>query len=81
MKMPDASVIQASSLFHSLSVTHPDVEVWPDEEYDEVDWIYFWIVSRREKSVHNLAYVRWKAGHFQKRTYDESGEAVWVNTE
>jgi hypothetical protein len=77
--VPTAAIVQASSLFQSLATAHPGIEVWPDEEYAEGGWEYFWIVSRGKHSVQTLAYIRWKAGQLQKRIYDEGGEELWVD--
>jgi hypothetical protein len=77
--MTAAEAIETSSLFRGLAGTHPRVEVWPDQDFVEGGYSYSWIVAKDERAVRILAYVRWKAGDFQKRTYDENGDDVWVS--
>jgi hypothetical protein len=79
--MPDAPAVQATALFRYLAAAHPGVETWPDEEFAEGGWAYFWIVSRVDGTVRTLAYVRLKAGKLQKRAYDEKGEDWWVDAD
>ncbi|MBC7818566.1 MAG: hypothetical protein IAG10_16890 [Planctomycetaceae bacterium] len=79
--MEATDLVEASELFLELSGTNPGVEVWLDEGFTDGGWTYFWIVSRfGEAAIHNLAYVRLRNGQFQRRTYDESGDDLWVDS-
>jgi len=74
--------VQASALFRSLDAQHPGVEVWPDPDAPDASAAYFWVVSRfGEGKVRNLAYVRVRNGRLERRTYDESGDDLWVPAE
>jgi hypothetical protein len=76
------AAVEASSLFRGLAAANPGVEVWPDEEFAEGGWSYAWIVSRSgEGAVRNLAYVRLQGGRLERRTYDDSGDDLWVVAE
>jgi len=81
MKVADSAAIRMTSLFRDLDAHHPGIEVWPDEGFTEGDWAYFWIVSRVESAVRNLTYVRLRQGQFQRRTYDDHGDDVWIDAE
>jgi len=76
-----AKAIQASALFQSLATCHPNVEVWPDQEFSEGGWEYFWIVALTDGIARNLAYMRSKAGHLQRRKYDANGDDLWIDTQ
>lgn len=79
--MAEVAPIQASAIFRGLAAQHPNVEVWPDDGFAEGGYSFFWIVSKEKGAVRNLAYVRWKPGVLEKRTYDESGDDLWVNAQ
>lgn len=73
--------VQRSTLFQSLAATHPCVDVWEDSGYNEGGWSYFWIISRFEPgSIRNLAYVRLQGSRLERRTYDLSGDDLWLPT-
>lgn len=74
-------VVQASTLTQLLRDLHQGVEIWPDAEFHEGGYDYFWICSNLAGTVRNLAYVRVKPGSFEKRTYDKNGDDLWVDTE
>jgi hypothetical protein len=76
-----ASQVLQSNLFNGLASQHPGVEAWPDSEFHEGGFDYFWICSVVGTTVRNLAYVRLQAGRFEKRTYDLAGEDLWVATD
>ena len=78
--MSETTAIEATSLFRSLAANFPGIEIWPEEEFDQGGWSYFWIISRSEGVVRNLAYVRRKANQLPRRTYDDAGEDLWVDT-
>lgn len=70
--------VESSNLLRAFAESHPGVEVWPDADFHDGGFDYFWICSRAGKVVRNLAYVRLKPGHFEKRTYDQHGDDLWV---
>jgi hypothetical protein len=70
--------VEASNLTRSFAQLHPGVEVWPDAEFHEGGFDYFWVCSNVSGTVRNLAYVRVKPGAFEKRTYDQDGDDLWV---
>lgn len=70
--------VEASALAHELRASHRSVEVWPDAEFHEGGYDYFWICSNLAGTVRNLAYVRVKLGSFEKRTYDRNGDEQWI---
>ena len=75
------SLIEESNLFRNLANEHPGVEVWEDAEFHDGGFDYFWVCSRVGGLVRNLAYVRLKARIFEKRTYDENGDDLWIPTD
>ena len=60
---------------------HPRLEVWPDPNFDEGGWDYFWIMSDIGTAWKTLVYVRAKGVLIEKRTYDENGDDLWVVTD
>jgi hypothetical protein len=73
-----ASQVLQSNLFRTLANLHPGVEVWPDAEFHDGGFDYFWICSAVDTNVHNLAYVRLQPSRFERRTYDLAGDDLWV---
>jgi hypothetical protein len=72
------SQVESSNLTRGFAKSHPGVEVWPDADFHEGGFDYFWICSKVGGVVRNLAYVRVKPGSFEKRTYDQNGDNLWV---
>lgn len=79
MSVEDA--VRATRTYQSFATHHPDVEVWPDTGFSEGGYSYCWIVSNRQGTVRNLAYVRLAPGVFQVRGYDANGDDVWADAE
>jgi hypothetical protein len=73
--------VRTSALFQSFAASHPNVEVWPDREFSEGGWEYFWIVALTDGTARHLAYTRWKANRLQHRTYDSKGDDVWTDSQ
>ena len=73
--------VEGSKLTRGFAQSHPSVEVWPDAEFHEGGFDYFWICSNVAGTVRNLAYVRVKPGSFEKRTYDQNGDDLWVSAD
>lgn len=70
--------VEASNLTRTYAQSHLAVEVWPDAEFHESGFDYFWICSNVSGTIRNLAYVRVKPGSFEKRTYNQAGDDLWV---
>jgi hypothetical protein len=80
--MAEIDLVLGSRVVSQLKGEHPDVEVWPDEDFDEGGYAYFWVVYKfAEGSVRNLAYLRVASGHIEKRTYDKAGDDLWIEVE
>jgi hypothetical protein len=70
--------VESSRLTLTFKQSHANVEVWPDADFHEGGFDYFWICNNADGIVRNLAYVRVKPGVFEKRSYDQEGDDLWV---
>jgi hypothetical protein len=70
--------VESSNLTLGFANSHAGVEVWPDADFNEGGFDYFWICSNVDGVVRNLAYVRVKPGSLESRTYDQNGDDLWV---
>jgi hypothetical protein len=70
--------IRSSELFQRFSSEGGALEIWPDPDFSEGGFAYFWIVSKSPEAVRNLAYVRCVPGEMQHRTYDKDGDDLWI---
>jgi hypothetical protein len=74
--------IRTSAMFQSFAAEHPGVDLWEHEGYNEDGWTYYSIVSKfAQGSVRILAYVRLQDEKFERRTYDEAGDDLWLPAE
>jgi hypothetical protein len=71
--------IQNSDIYRSLCKGRTDVEIW-DDNYEEAGWAYYSIVAHSQGTARKLAYVRLNGERIQKRTYDNNGDDLWVDT-
>jgi hypothetical protein len=74
------SLIENSSIYHTIANGRNDIEIWNDE-YIEDGWSYWNVVTRNAGVVKKLAYLRIKDNQIQKRTYDDQGDDLWVLVE
>ncbi len=71
-------LISRTRLYQSLAAIHLQLEIWPDEENPNVDWKFYWVVSRTSGTVTQLEYLRLREKNIQKRRYDQDGDDSWL---
>lgn len=76
--MTDITTIKATAIFLSLSAKYPSADVWPDKDFNEGGYAYYWAVGLSENTTKILSYFRCKNGQCEQRTYDQDGNDLWV---
>ncbi|OAJ48472.1 hypothetical protein [Pseudomonas marginalis] len=76
--MSDIPMIKSTEVFSRLSAFHPSIEVWPDIEFSNDGYAYYWLVAHSDGAIRILSYVRCKGGGCEQRTYDVEGDDLWI---
>ena len=76
--MADIAIIKATAIFLSLSSSYPSAEVWPDKDFNEGGYSYYWAVGQSGNITKILSYFRCKGGQCEQRTYGPDGNDLWV---
>ena len=79
--MSDILIIQSAPIFSALSARYSDIEIWPDADFSEGGYAYYWLVSQSDGSTRLLSYLRCRDGVCEQRTYDEAGDDLWISAD
>ena len=76
--MTDFETIRASEAFARLTANQASVDIWPDKEFSEGDFSYYWAMANDEGAVRMLGYFRCKGTMCEHRAYDANGDDLWL---